>query len=228
MRRLAVVLLALPLAACHTQANTRGQMWTHYQRVGAIQQAIIAGDLHIAHNNALWVARNRPADLPAAAASHADRMEAAAQAVANAPSLDEAATATARMGAVCGACHSALSRGPQYAHPNEAPLASDTVHTQMTLHLWSLTRMWDGLTGPSDESWTHGALGLNTTPHYQEHIVEGGAPAERMAQQLHALGQRAAMAPAADRPDVYGRFLGTCAGCHAHFRVRLPQASSPY
>jgi cytochrome c553 len=229
MRRLALVLVLL-LTACARQPG-RSRMWAHYQRVGAVQSAVVAGDLHIAQAAAYWVARNRLTEnLPEHAGPYVESMRTAARAVANAPSLDEAAIATARMGAACGACHTALQRGPHFAAGPNAPPPSDTsVADQMTLHLWVLARMWDGLTGPSDGSWTHGALALNATPRYQSHItraVRERAIGDSLARRLYVLGQQAVMAGPGDRVVIYGELLGTCARCHQHYRVRLPRTSA--
>lgn len=230
MRRIAFLVIVLPFMACHRQAQTRSQMWTHYQRVGQIQQAIIAGQLHVAQSHAHWVARNVPAEnLPASAAPYIESMRAAARAVADAPDLGDAAIATARMGSVCGTCHTATGVGPRFTVSGSAPSPSDSIARQMTLHLWAVARMWDGLTGPSDASWTHGALGLNSTPHYQQHVARSGvsgAAADTLARRLHTLGQQAAMAGPADRVVIYGEFLGTCSSCHTQYQVRLPQYST--
>lgn len=229
MRRL-TLLLALPLLSCARHQPERSQMWAHYQRVGAIQSAVIAGDLNIAQAAAYWVAHNQPADLPELAAPYADAMRSAARATAGASDLDEAALATARMGDACGSCHQVLRQGPRFTVTSTAPPPSDTsVAQQMTLHLWALSKMWDGLTGPSAESWMQGALGLNAVPHYQAHITRRFADdrlADSLAHRLYALGQQSAMANPTDRVVVYGELIGTCAACHRALGVRLPRVSA--
>ncbi len=229
MRRLAV-LLVLPLVACAPRTS-RSRMWAHYQRVGAIQFAVIAGDLNVAQAGAYWVARNQPlAELPEHAAPYMEAMRSAARAVANAPDLAEAAVATARMGGACGSCHVALQRGPRFtAGPNAPPPSDTSVPDQMALHLWVLSRMWDGITGPSDASWTHGAMALNATPHYQARLARNGRDrtvGDSLARRLYVLGQQAVMAGAGDRVVIYGELLRTCADCHQHYRVRLPRTSA--
>ena len=229
MRFLALSLVLL-LTACARQP-ARSRMWAHYQRVGAIQSAVVAGDLHIARSAAYWVARNRPTDnLPANAGPYGESMRAAARVVADAPSLDEAAMATARMGGTCGECHTALQRGPHFtAAPNAPPPSDTSLPDQMTLHLWVLSRMWDGLTGPSDASWQHGAMALNATPHYQARVARNGRDrtvADSLARRVYVLGQQAVMAGRGDRVVIYGQLLGTCADCPQHYRVRLPRASA--
>lgn len=235
MRRSVALLAVVPLFACHRPAaappRAAAPTVTHYEGVDALQRALIGGDLSGTRAQALRVAASPPvAGLPDYAAQYVTAMQSYATAVAEAPDIPEAAVATARMGAMCGVCHAAVERGPRTT-VTAGPMPSDSVRSQMALHLWSLQRMWDGLVIPSDRAWTHGALGLNSAPHYQHHVARNGVSgeaADTLAARLFALGQRAALAGHNDRVTIYGEFLATCASCHQRYRVRLPAPRSSY
>lgn len=225
MRRCAAVLVILA-AGCRAQ-SVDTQMWRHYERAGAVQAAMLEGDLGSARATARWIAEHPAHGVPGEPVAWTDSMRLAARAVTNAPDLAEAAQATSRMAATCGSCHVAARRGPTYAATSDPPRASGTdIGQQMTLHQWALGKMWDGLTGPSNESWARGASALAEAPGYQRHIARGGvAPvaADSLAGRLTALSLAAGSAAGPDRARVFGQMLQACTGCHERFRVRVPR-----
>lgn len=225
MKRWAAVLVLIA-AGCRAQSATT-PMWRHYERAGAVQVAILSGDLGNARSSATWIARHPAHGVPGEPPAYADSMRLAARAVAGTPDLADAAMATSRMAATCGSCHVATSRGPRYT-AGTAPAAGgpDDVAQRMTLHQWALGKMWDGLTGPSDAAWNQGAAALTGAPWYSQHIMRRSVPAaiaDSLAFRVQSLSLAAAAAAADARARVFGELLGTCAGCHERYRVRLPQ-----
>lgn len=225
MRRCAAVLAALALAGCRAQTASN-QMWRHYERAGAVQVAVLTGDLASARASAYWIAEHPAHGVPGEPPAYVDSMRLAARGVTGAPDVADAAMASGRMGAVCGACHVAARQGPQYQALGPPPTGSATnVAQQMTLHQWALGKMWDGLTGPSDAAWTRGVTSLAGAPGYQQHIARGGVAltvADSLAGRLRSLGVLAQAAPPAERARLFGELLGTCAACHTQYNARLP------
>lgn len=202
-------------------------MWNHYQKVALVQNAIIANDLDAARMAARSLADHQDAEgLPAVALPYVDSMRAAASVVADASDLTVAATATAKMGAVCGSCHVAAQNGPTFPVINPIPARADsTLADRMTMHVRAVNQMWNGLTGPSSASWDNGAAALARPAGWQAMVHRTNrnrAFADSMAQHVQALGSRAPLAAPMNRADVYGDMLATCAACHEAYRVRLP------
>lgn len=225
-RRLLLVFAATGVvAACHATINRR--MWNHYERANALQVALLGGELTAAQGAGWWVAEHQSAEgLPPGLVEHRIAVRVAANAVSAAANLRDAAMASGRMGAGCGSCHAAAGRGPRFAV--SAPPAAGTADLaqRMTLHQWAVTKLWEGLTGPSDSVWMLGADGLSGAPDFARHIVRSGAPpalAESLATRLHELGRSARLSQRDYRAATYGEALATCADCHARYRVRVPQ-----
>jgi len=87
----------------------------------------------------------------------------------------------------------------------------------MYRHMWAADRLWEGLTGPSDEAWRAGAQALVRAPEQAPRTQPPLPPRFVSAlRQVRELGQRALEADSlADRANVYGVFLASCASCHA-------------
>jgi hypothetical protein len=212
----AAVLLA---SACHRPTPAQRHMWTHYQRVGEVQTAVIRGDLAAARTAARWIAdHEEPPEFAPGIAIYARELRAQAARVVEAASVHAAGLATARMGRMCGACHAAAGRGPRFVAATRPSGTPSGVGQQMTRHLWAADRMWEGLIGPSDSAWAAGALALADAPLYLgEAAVRTGRAVEieELARTVHDLARRAQLTTRPDdRADVYGDFLGDCADCH--------------
>jgi hypothetical protein len=137
-----------------------------------------------------------------------------------AATLEAAASGIATMARACGGCHEATGGGPSFeAGVRETTTPpSDTLDARMARHQWAADRMWEGLTGPSDGAWEDGASALAHTPDGAP-VTDPPLPPRFVA----AMGVTRALADDAldamtlqQRADVYGRFLATCAGCHAY------------
>ncbi|MFI5306640.1 MAG: hypothetical protein ACHQ53_04760 [Polyangiales bacterium] len=152
------------------------------------------------------------------------RLQEAAVLTAGAETLDLAASGVATMGRVCGECHRESHAGPQFVgdERNEGKSKSDTLGTRMYRHMWAADRLWEGLTGPSDAAWRAGAEALARAPEQAPRADPPLSPQFVSALlQVRELGQRALEADSlADRANVYGVFLASCASCHA-FQVGL-------
>jgi cytochrome c553 len=174
-----------------------------------VKTAIIAGNVEAAKQPAEWLASHEPAaDLPGDWEPFVNEMQAAAAEAAAATDVSTAAAAVGQMALSCGACHSALGQGTQFAfmpQPEEAG-----VQGHMARHAWALERMWRGLVGPSVESWMEGVGGLAESP------LQGGTDDTRaLGLRVHELGaQGGEAADPAARAAIYAELLTTCAGCH--------------
>ncbi len=128
------------------------------------------------------------------------------------------ARAFGRIGTACASCHTEL--GADVRFPIELPPpTSPNVVEQMRRHAWAAERLWEGLAGPSNASWTAGAAALIGMP------VDFGDN-ERAIRLVARLQDLAAQARAAVTPerraDVYGDLLETCALCHGTVRIGVP------
>ncbi|MDH5671454.1 MAG: hypothetical protein OEZ06_04845 [Myxococcales bacterium] len=151
-------------------------------------------------------------------------MQQAARLSAEAKSLDLAATGVASMARVCGQCHRDQGRGPHFAtaHRDRGGAERDTLGVRMYRHMWAADRLWEGLTGPSDESWQAGAEVLAGAPRRAPES-DAPLPQEFVAAlgELRDLGERARGASSLEeRGDIYGLLLASCAGCH-DYEVKL-------
>ena len=152
------------------------------------------------------------------------KLQQAARLTADAKTLDLAATGVATIGRICGDCHRDTHGGPHFigGHRETKSPTSDTLGTRMYRHMWAADRLWEGLTGPSDEAWRAGADALARAPEKTPRADPPLPPRFATALlQVRELGQRALEADSlADRANVFGVFLASCAGCHA-FQVQL-------
>ena len=197
------------LLACGAPESSADHMEQHFEQVDAVMTAVIAGDLAAVKQPAGWLASHEPAEgLPGDWEPFVTDMQAAARLAEGATDVATAAVATGEMALLCGACHAAVGQGTAFAFLTQPEETGVTGH--MKRHAWALDQLWQGLIGPSDESWQRGAQGLDESP------IQGGSVETRtLGLRVHELGAQAAEAadPAA-RAVLYGELLSTCAGCH--------------
>lgn len=212
-------------AACAPQAGpeVEPRMIGHYENVGRLYGAAAAGNLQGVHAEANeLLARESGAGLPSGAASHVEELRAFASLAARAPDIRSAASATARTGAACGACHRDMKRGPAYKLVSGPPTGATPVASRMIRHQWAADRLWDGLVGPSDESWRAGAGVLRDAPLFTDELtrdVEQYESVTALAWKVHEIGARANTASGqAARAELYSDLLGACATCHGLLR----------
>ncbi len=216
--------LALTLSSCaHQPATPVASMWQHYQRVGEIHYAVVQGNLEEARATADWfIGRESAPNLPTGSERFASQMRTYARDIVEANSMEEVATATANMGRTCGQCHQTYGRGPVLRIGSVEDLGDDMA--EMTRHKWASDRMWDGLIGPSDSSWTTGTREWSSSSMLPGEVREQndvGGELHGLEAQLHRLGQQAAAEETLQgRAAIYGEMMAACAGCHTRIRGR--------
>jgi hypothetical protein len=94
-------------------------------------------------------------------------------------------------------------------------------------HLRAMELLYDGLIGPSDQSWTKGAEALKVSPLTAKELPKDPKLAKEMVTgetEIHALADKARQSTdLAARAGIYGEFIASCAGCHVlHGRVGGP------
>lgn len=216
----AAALIAPPGVVPDASVELARHMRDHLAVVARAQEAVVRGQLEEARVQARWLAA-QPAhvELDGSAAELAT-LRAAAEALVAAPDLTAAATAMARLGGACAACHEA--RGTMVAFTWEPPPDEDpSLARQMLRHQWAAARLWQGVVGPSATLWREGAtmlsgLRLDVGP------LASGADADavkRAVARLRTLASQAARATdTPGRTALYGELLDACVGCHTRVR----------
>ena len=193
----------------------RFHMHENFDLVRAIQKLLVRGNLDEARRLAASIARapDEPGMQPWA--THATRVRERAAAIANAPSVDEALRAEARLADACAGCHADAGVVPEFRSPPPAPADKPTVEARMARHLWAADRLWEGIIGDADDSWRAGLDVLSATP-LPWSKVEGdreplGKQLQRLADDARKMGRST---DRAERARAYGEILVTCAACH--------------
>ena len=204
--------LMLLLPSCGAQkpeSDLKREMRGHYYDGVVIRAAIIRGDLTEAR-----LAAERLASTPVTSnetnARHAERVQAAARTIATADRITAAALGLGEVATGCGACHEA-SGVVLVSPPDPWPDVRPDVEGHMLRHQWAAERMWDALIRPSDEAWLTGVDAL-----YEKPLPTQELPLRRidLRDATHAITTRGPTAAKADRGELYGAFLSTCALCH--------------
>lgn len=195
-----------------------GRMHRHFETATGIAEAVIDGDLEGARESAAWLLEQETGrGLPSGWSPHVDRMKTAAEAVAEAGDIDAAAAATGTMLTTCGSCHAAHDVAPRFAASIEPTLA-ETPAGEMERHQWAIDRMREGLIGPSEQAWQHGARMLQAPPVCAATEASKVADRARVRTLARRVGALAEAARTAETPDArgrnYGDLLSTCAACH--------------
>jgi len=224
----AALLFAMATAAGCSWGVSGGQTETtpmhgRFSRTMDIQTGVVLGDLEQVKTAATWIAtEDGSVDFPAGTEAYQDRLRSRAALIAKDQDLDSAAVHTAQMAAVCGNCHLATQGGPRFVIGSE-PDEGSTTAKRMIRHLWASDRMWEGLVGPSAETWMAGIRVLGEgSEGLEEAMRASSAPEEarRYLANLHSLaGEGAAATTQEERASVYGRLLATCYGCHRSLGV---------
>jgi hypothetical protein len=208
----ALLALIVALTACGQSETAAEHMQEHFARVEAVRDAIIEGDLEATKEPASWLAGHEAMEgVPDGWEQHVTQMQRTAQMVVDAEDIETAASATAAMGGICGGCHQGLDEGAQFTIV-VVPSEESGVVAHMLRHEWAADRLWEGLIGPSEESWTAGSEALGEAALDPE-----DAPDEVgvLAQRVHELGTEATETLGFnDRAAVYGQLITTCAQCH--------------
>jgi cytochrome c553 len=194
-------------------------MHRNLSRAVDIQTGVIEGDLERARRAAAWlVSRENRTSFTSEARGYEGEMLGYAALIAEGREMETVAIQAGQLAAACGSCHRALSGGPNFVVGSNAP-GGGTQEAHMVRHLWAADRMWEGLVGPSEESWVAGARALARTetslaPTFRAAIPPGVL--EGLLSEVSLLAEEALSATGQnERGDVYGRMLFTCNRCHA-------------
>ncbi|MFZ1864210.1 MAG: hypothetical protein WAU39_08325 [Polyangiales bacterium] len=205
------------------------------------RDALIRGELPVAQQAMRKLAffmEHVPA--PDQGAQYARITHELAQQVRQAPDLEEACMAFARLSYACGQCHHALDRGPPIKL-EPSPQGED-LQMHMRRHYWAVERMWEALLSDSTAAFQAAAEMLAEAPLHGPKRPDEESPAgvTRLAYEVHDLAFAAAVEgkveeeeyvarpgePVRDEPttrgeaEVFGRLLSACNQCHELIGVK--------
>lgn len=197
--------------------QTVGHMHEHLERISAIKDAILAGNLRRVREPAAWLAAHDPIeDLPLPFEPFVLSMRGHAEDIVAADDIPTAAVGVSAIANDCGSCHVASEIDLEFGYDEEPPSWSD-MQSHMQRHLWAIERLWEGLIGPSDASWSRGIRMMAEAPLHGTEATwdEEATDGDALARRVHELGRQAAAAlTPLDRAEVYGEMIGVCAECH--------------
>ena len=171
---------------------TEDMMVGHYGRFVEVQSSLAMGDLQGAQAAAHSLG-NRP--MPVTATPWVEVLKSAAEGVATAGNIEDAAQASGTLILACGSCHAEAGVSPNVRLASGAP-TGDSRADHMSRQMWSLDQLLDGMIAGDSEFWMNGARTL--------------AEDDSMGD----LGQQAMAARGDQRAVVYGRVVAACADCH--------------
>jgi len=213
-------------AACSpkTSPTVEPRMAGHFTNVGRLHTAAAEGDLAGVHAQASeLLARETGEGMPAKAQPYVEELRTFSELASRAPDTELGASAVAHVAAACGSCHRAMKKGPSYTVGSGPPAGDSPVATRMIRHRWAADRLWDGLVGPSDESWQAGAAVLRDAPLFTDALtrdVEQYDEVTKLAWEVHEDGALAyTTRDQGRRAEQYGELLSTCATCHNLLRT---------
>ena len=216
MRWALLLLVSCPKKASPPPEDLAEHMQGHFDMATAIRNAVIAGNLPLAKRAGTLLAQHSDDSLPESWQPSVARMKEAATDAKDAPDLQAAGAAAARLGRACGSCHAALGQGPEFVF-DAAPIEGKPVLSRMLRHQWAAERMWEGLITPEPQLFAVGARTISGAPIWEEEALPQDIA--EMEPQVRELGQQAVAASSdSARVEAYGRLLATCAGCHASAR----------
>jgi hypothetical protein len=161
-----------------------------------------------------------PGVIPGGWMLYLNRLQAAAKLTAEAQTLSAAASGVATMARICGECHvqNRVALKVDFRMPSARPEPEvETLSSRMFRHQWASSRLWEGVTAPSDEAWQAGASALteiaDTTP---KSAAQLSPETVRLLRQVRAVGVEATDATTLEqRSASYARLLELCSDCHA-------------
>jgi len=208
--------LTVAMATAHRRMHDR------FDAARQIEYAVARGDLPGAITNAHVIANlDEPDFLPAWKPYIASVRDAAHQ-IELAGDLDAAGVRTGALGLRCAQCHEALN-AKLVLPDNLRPSTNQALASQMLDHQWAAMRMWDGLIASSTPRWEEGSRALTTIPLNM--VAQAVTPSSQGdlddVARVRLFANRAPSAKTdAERADLFGTLLGTCAHCHALLRDR--------
>lgn len=205
--------------------DVAGFMRDHFVIAAWARDAVAEGDLAALREPLRELADYRYSSaVPAAWMRYLARLQAAARVTAEAARLSDAANGVATMARICGECHvqHRVSLQVDFRLPSADPEPEvETLASRMYRHQWASSRLWEGITAPSDEAWQAGANALAeislTAPEAKTQLTPQTLSLLRQVRELglaaldaNSLEQRAAS---------YASLLSLCSSCHAAHRA---------
>jgi len=201
--------------------TTRRYMLTHYTDSVAMRRALVTGKLEDFRSAAGAVAKDEwTPRLRGEYRTHVDAVRAWARSAQKAPSVGSAARELGKLGQACASCH--LKFGGPGSPVAPVPL-SEGADPSMVAHAAATDRLWEGLTFPSDASWSSGMDVLMDAPKLDSDVADVAAA----AQHLRELARNGRSAALEQRGAVFANVLTTCAGCHERLGVSVRPTPSP-
>jgi hypothetical protein len=191
-------------------------MIRHFGPTVAIQGAIVEGDLPAAQRaaeNLLF--RLQHESHPSGWEPALQEVRTAAQDVTKASTIETAAKATARLGYACGKCHDNL--GVPFSDPANFLITTPPADLTQAMHrhLQAADDLWLSLVTASNDRWLTGARNLAHSSLFPMEDNVASPEVRDLATRFHALAGVAQTTEwSAERADLYGELLGTCARCH--------------
>jgi hypothetical protein len=215
-----------PAQAVTTDAQRAAHMQAHFSQVMTVHEAVIRGDLAAVRAPATWLAEHdAPMALPPGSAPFVADLRRAARRTADAPTVLDAALATADMLRTCGDCHRAVGTMPAAPLAKASELGGVVGH--MLGHQRAADQMLQGLVVPSSALWRSGADGFSAAPLRHAALPDDRKLTPQLVaaeKRIHALAAVAGKAEdSAARAVFYGQIIAGCADCHAvHQKVWGP------
>lgn len=214
-----------------TTKNTGADMRSHFQRASVLHAAVISGDGLTLQDAVAAFSGRPPLDTQATPPSWKPHLEALRKAESRATDasneldleldedlsrpVGELASAMGDIAVACGSCHRAHGITPTVS--TATPVTADT-SAHMVSHQVAADLMWQSLLRHDETEWNRAAGLLSKVSMCPESsrdypaLPEGAA---KDAAQLHELARSGLKASTmAQRGQVYGKLLATCASCH--------------
>lgn len=202
-----------------TESDKVKLMEQHYELAIVAHDQLIRGNLREFRSKlSSLAAEELPSHAPSNWTARHQLMRDAAKRAADADDVEAAGRGMASVLQACGTCHSVHVQGPIYGKP-EAPKGTNPLKTKMLNHQWATERLWEGVTGPRDDSWARGAKALAETQTFADDD-QVAASLRELESALRAQGKEATkVTNLPKRAELYGRLLAGCAKCHDEAKV---------
>ncbi len=191
----------------------RFHMHENFGLARAIERLLLRGKLDEARELArgLAIAPDEPG--MGAWAKQTARVRLRAAELVTAKTVDQAFVAESLLAVECAGCHLASGAAPEFGSPSEPPVDQPTIAARMARHLWAADRLWEGMVGTADDSWSAGLAILAKPPLAASELGEVRARLARQLQRLALAAQRIKSGDQA-RATTYAQLLTTCTACH--------------
>lgn len=196
----------------------QAHMGEHFTAGQAALQGLVHGDREATRAALKQLAEHPTAEgLPPGTQQHVDAMKAAAARGAASEAASEEARALADVALACGTCHQAAHAKLTF-EVEPAPGREPGASGHKSRYAWAVDRMWEGLVGPTESSWSQVAAVLNDQPMASALVAPDkrlSPETEASAKRLQELGSEGLDAPnPAVRTRVFAEALTACESCH--------------